>query len=61
MKLKKSIWLPGVLLIYLVAMTAVFAGDLIAGGEWLRLVSVVLVELLMIIALHILLKKKEMK
>ncbi len=58
-KLRKSIWLPGLLFIYLLAMTIIFGADLIRGGEWMRLVSVSLIELAMIVVLHILLKKQE--
>ena len=58
-KLRKSIWLPGLLFIYLLAMTIIFGADLIRGGEWMRLISVSIIELAMIIVLHILLKKQE--
>ena len=58
-KLRKSIWLPGLLFIYLLAMTLIFGADLIRGGEWMRLISVSVIELAMIIVLHILLKKQE--
>lgn len=58
-KLRKSIWVPGLLFIYLLAMTIIFGADLIRGGEWMRLVSVSLIELAMIVVLHILLKKQE--
>lgn len=33
-KLRKSIWLPGLLFIYLLAMTLIFGTGLIHGGEW---------------------------
>lgn len=58
-KLRKSIWVPGLLFIYLLAMTLIFGADLIRGGEWMRLVSVSVIELAMIVVLHILLKKQE--
>ena len=58
-KLRKSIWVPGLLFIYLLAMTIIFGADLIRGGEWMRLISVSVIELAMIIVLHILLKKQE--
>lgn len=58
-KLRKSIWLPGLLFIYLLAMTLIFGADLIRGGEWMRLISVSVIEMAMIIVLHILLKKQE--
>ena len=34
-KLRKSIWVPGLLFIYLLAMTIIFGADLIRGGEWM--------------------------
>lgn len=58
-KLRKSIWLPGLLFIYLLAITLIFGADLIRGDEWMRLISVSVIELAMIIVLHILLKKQE--
>ena len=58
-KLRKSIWLPGLLFIYLLAMTLIFGTDLILGGEWMRLICVSVIELALIAALHILLKKRE--
>ena len=58
-KLHKSIWLPGLLFIYLLAMTLIFGTDLIRGGEWMRLICVSVIELALIAALHILLKKRE--
>ncbi|MDE7403025.1 MAG: hypothetical protein K2M87_06405 [Muribaculaceae bacterium] len=58
-KVKRSVWLPIVLLIYIIAMTAWFAPSLIAQGEVLRLVLVVGVELVIIAILYILLKRRE--
>lgn len=58
-KLRKSIWLPGLLFIYLLAMTLILGTDLIRGGEWMRLICVSVIELSLISALHILLKKRE--
>ncbi len=58
-KLRKSIWLPGLLFIYLLAMTLIFGTGLIHGGEWMRLICVSVIELALIAALHILLKKRE--
>lgn len=58
-RLRKSIWVPGLLFIYLLAMTLIFGADLIRGGEWMRLVSVSVIELAIIAVLHILLKKQE--
>ncbi len=40
-------------------MTLIFGTDLIRGGEWMRLICVSVIELALIAALHILLKKRE--
>ena len=47
------------MLIYLIAMTLYYGGDLIAQGEIARLVIVFIIELAIIIALRIFLKKRE--
>lgn len=58
-KLRKSVWMPLLLLIYLIGMTAWFAPRLIAQGETLRLVVVFFSEIAIIIALRIFLRKRE--
>ena len=55
----RSQWLPALMLIYLIAMTLYYGGDLIAQGEIARLVIVFIIELAIIIALRIFLKKRE--
>lgn len=60
-KIKRSVWLPSLLLIYLFAMTAWFAPGLIANGEIFRLVTVFVAEALIILLLHLFLKKRESK
>lgn len=58
MKIPKYNWLPAVMLIYLLGMTAWFGADLIRNGEITRLVVVFLLELLVIWLLRIFLKKR---
>lgn len=58
-KIKKSIWLPVVLLIYFICMTAMFAQELISSGQQTRLYTVVGVETVVILALFFSLRKKE--
>lgn len=58
-RIKRSVWLPALLLIYLFGMTIWFAPSLIEGGETLRLVLVFAAELAVIIVLRQFLIKKE--
>lgn len=58
-RIPRSQWLPALMLIYLIAMTLYYGGDLIAQGEIARLVIVFIIELAIIIALRIFLKKRE--
>lgn len=58
-KLKRSVWLPTLLLIYLLGMTAYYAPSLIQAGEIARLITVFIVECAVILILHIFLKKRE--
>lgn len=58
-KLRRSVWMPILLLIYLAVMTTWFAPRLIAEGETARLIVVVLSELAIIYALRVFLVKKE--
>lgn len=58
-RLKKSTWLPALLLIYLFGMTFWFAPELIARGEILRLILVFVAELIVIALLRWFLLKKE--
>ena len=58
-KLRRSVWMPILLLIYLAVMTIWFAPRLIAEGETVRLIVVVLSELAIIYALRVFLVKKE--
>lgn len=57
--MKRSVWLPLILTLYLLGMTGWFAPTLIRNGEITRLVSVFLIECMVIIILHIFLKKRE--
>lgn len=58
-KIKRSVWLPALLLIYLFGMTIWFAPSLIDNGEIVRLVVVFVAELVVIILLRLFLIKKE--
>lgn len=58
-KLKRSVWLPTLLFIYLLAMTAWFAPELINKGETVRLVVVFAVETAVILTLHWFLRRRE--
>ena len=58
-KLKKSVWLPVLLLIYFIAMTITFAPELIHSGQTMRLYTVGAIEVAVIIVLHFFLKKRE--
>lgn len=58
---KRSVWLPTLLFIYLTAMTAWFAPELIANGEIVRLITVTVVEIAVIIVLRMFLQKQERK
>ena len=58
-KLRRSVWMPILLLIYLAVMKTWFATRLIAEGETVRLIVVVLSELAIIYALRVFLVKKE--
>lgn len=58
-KIKKSVWMPCLLLVYLVGMTIGFAPSLIERGETVRLVTVFLSEIFIIVLLRIFLVKRE--
>lgn len=58
-KIRKSVWMPALLLIYLFGMTAWFAPALIANGETARLITVFLSEIFIIVLLRIFLVKRE--
>ena len=51
-------WLPPLMLVYLLGMTAWFGVDLIRAGEIARLVTVFVVDLIVIALLYIFLKKR---
>ena len=56
-KIPKYIWMPTLLAIYLIAMAAYFAPNLIAAGEWVRLISVTVVDAAIIVILFLFLRK----
>lgn len=55
----RSVWLPTLLLLYLLAMTGWFGAELIRNGETTRLIIVFVVELIVIGLLYFFLKKRE--
>lgn len=58
-KYRKSQWLPALLLCYLAGMTIWFAPSLIEQGDYIRLFSVVIIELAVIFVLRNFLRKRE--
>ena len=58
-KIKKSVWLPILLLIYFFVMTYMYAPELIRTGQVTRLVTVAIIELAVLVTLHFFLKKRE--
>lgn len=57
-RIKKSVWLPTLLAIYLLGMTIYFGTDLINNGEIARLILVFLADALVIALLYFLLRKQ---
>lgn len=57
-KIKKSNWLPGVLLMYMVAMTFIFGPEYVAG-DTVGFIFIILAELFVIFLLRYFLKKIE--
>ncbi len=58
-KLKKSVWLPLCLAIYMAAMSFTFADEWIKSGHALRFYITVAVEVILLILLVIFLRKRE--
>lgn len=58
-KIRRSVWMPALLFIYLFGMTAWFAPILIANGEMLRLIIVFVSEVAIILLLRVFLIKRE--
>lgn len=58
-RIKRSVWLPTLLLFYLFGMTLWFAPTLIENGEIVRLVLVFIAEIGVIVLLRLFLIKKE--
>ena len=58
-KIRRSVWMPCLLLIYLAGMTAWFAPSLIANGEIARLIVVFVSEIFIIGLLRMFLVKRE--
>lgn len=60
-KLRKSVWLPLLLLIYFLVMAVYFGRDLITGGRTPEFIGICAGELAAIILLAIFLRKRERK
>lgn len=58
MKSKRHIVIPLLLLLYFAAMTAVFGKDLVASGQYMRLFTISGVELIIIVALFFVMRKR---
>lgn len=58
-KIRRSVWMPCLLFVYLAVMTAFFAPRLIAEGEIVRLIIVFVSEVAIIILLRLFLVKRE--
>ena len=57
-KIPRSTWLPIVLLVYLAAMSYIGRGEL-AAGNYLYYFGIISITLIIIIALHFVLKRRE--
>lgn len=57
-KIPRSTWLPVLLLAYLAAMSYIGRGEL-AAGNYLYYFGIIVITLVIIIALHFVLKKRE--
>lgn len=57
--MKKSVWVPILLAIYLIAMAAWFGPELLRNGETFRFVTVCVVEVIIIILVRLFLVRKE--
>ncbi len=58
-KVNKSVWLPAVLLIYLAVIVVVYGLPHLRAGEYLLFYGVSLGSLVVIVLLHLVLRKKE--
>lgn len=56
---RRSTWLPAVLAIYMLVITTYNAGPWIESGHTIRLILSIVFELLIILALYLMLRKKE--
>lgn len=57
-QIKKSTWLPLLILIYFIVMAAIYGPQMIEDGDILKFCLISIAELAMIWLLHIFLKKK---
>lgn len=58
-KLRKSDWLPALILVYFIIMMCVFGPDLLAKGEYLTFGLTAAAELVILVLLRIFLRKRE--
>lgn len=58
-KIRKSDWLPALLAIYFIVMAAIFVPSLIRTGQYLRVAIISIVEIAVLIALRVFLRKRE--
>ena len=57
-KIKKSVLLPAILLIYFLAMAIIFGPELIRAGEITRFAVISAIEIVVILLCHIFYKKR---
>lgn len=55
----KHIWLPALLLVYIIVMAYIGRDTLIVQGDWLRYFGSIAAELAVIVALAVFLRKKQ--
>lgn len=58
-KIRRSQWLPAVLLLYFAAMACFYGPDMISNGEVIRFTVISAVELGVLYLLYLFLRKKE--
>lgn len=58
MRSKIYIWLPAVLLIYLLAMAFMFKDSLLSAGRYFQFYGTIAIEVVVIVLLYIFLRKK---
>lgn len=59
MRKYKYIWLPAIIGVYFIVMAIWFGRDLLASGQYLRFISIIVVELLLLVGLFFSLRRRE--